>query len=80
MSDPRFGQTKQNFQVDDRVLIGRTTSPLLDDKTGTILGKAIEDVSDIYIVMLDEPTPDARAIILTEVCLTREFVSLVEAA
>jgi hypothetical protein len=72
-----FGQFKNNFAVDDRVIIGQTTSELLDGKSGTILGKAVEDRSDVYIVMLDEPTPYARAVCLTEVCLTREIKAIV---
>jgi hypothetical protein len=66
-----FGRMKQNFVVDQKVIIGQTTSPELDGMGGTILGKSVEDVSDVYIVMLDGPLSysDDKAITLTEVCL-----------
>ena len=60
---------KKNFPVNTRVLIEKTTDPNLDGQTGTILGKSFVHVLDHYIVLLDVPLPDFRAITLTEACL-----------
>lgn len=64
-----FGRLKQNLAADQRVVMGRTTSPLLDGKSGTILGKSFENACDIYIVLLDEPIDGQKAIVMTEACL-----------
>ena len=62
---------KKNFPLNARVMIENTTDPILDGQTGTILGKSIVDVLDYYIVLLDVPQPDFRAITITEVCLKK---------
>lgn len=64
-----FGRLKQNLQVDQRVVLGRTSSPLLDGKGGTILGQSIDDAYDAYIVLLDEPIEGQKPIVMTEACL-----------
>jgi hypothetical protein len=36
-----FGQIKNNFAVDDRVVIGQTGPSGLDGRTGVVLGKSM---------------------------------------
>lgn len=63
---------KKEFALKQRVRFVHTGGDkLLEGKTGTILGKSMVHVIDHYIVMLDEPTPDALAISITEACLER---------
>lgn len=69
-----FGVLKQNLSVDQAVVMGRTTDPHLDGKTGKIMGISSEGICDFYIIELDEPYPDDprrgyRAITLTEACI-----------
>lgn len=61
----------KNFALDEHVLIDNTTSVLLDGKMGTILGKAVEGLGDAYIILLDEPLPTHKAIVLVEACIFR---------
>lgn len=64
-----FGVLKQNLKVDQRVVIGRTNDKDLDGLVGTILGKSFDNLYDAYIVLLDEPYHDQKAINLTEACI-----------
>lgn len=62
-----------NFVVDERTIIDRTTDPELDGKSGTVVGKTADDLSNIYIVLLDHPLSCGdRAKNITEACLFRE--------
>ena len=45
------------------------TAGKLDNQTGQILGKAIVSVDDHYIVLLDIPTEEHLAVVITEHCL-----------
>lgn len=66
-----FGQLKQNFEIDQKVIIGRTTDENLDGQTGTIVGKSFNNICDFYIVLLDIPYPDGtKAINMIESCLS----------
>ena len=59
---------KKNFSLNARVKFVKTTGKL-DDQTGQILGKAIVSVEDHYIVLLDIPTEEHLAVVITEHCL-----------
>lgn len=59
---------KKNFAVNTKVKFVKTAGNL-DNQTGQILGKAIVHVEDYYIVLLDNPTEDRLAIVITEHCL-----------
>lgn len=62
----------KNLQVDQEVMIDRTTDPYLDSKTGKILGTSYQDqIVTFYIVGLDEPHPvtGVKAIQLIEGCV-----------
>ncbi len=72
MEDGLLGKLKQNFQVDQRVTINRTTDPELDGHRGTILGMASTYAEvDFYIVLLDTPHTKTgyKAIQMIESCL-----------
>ncbi len=64
-----FGRLKQNLDVDQRIVMGRTSDSNMDGKTGTILGKSFDNVCDVYIVLLDAPYNGQKAINLTEACI-----------
>ena len=65
-----FGNRKQNLSVDQRVVLGRTSSEDMDGATGTILGKSYDDsFIDSYIVLLDVPLNGQKAISLIEGCI-----------
>lgn len=64
-----FGVLKQNLATDQRVVIGRTTDPVLDGMGGTVLGKTSDNVCDTYIVLLDQPYLGQKAINITEACI-----------
>lgn len=60
------------MKINDKVKFVRTGSDIMDDKTGTILGKYGQDVyASYYIVMLDEKLADRDdlAVVITEHCL-----------
>lgn len=59
---------KKNFKLDQSVKLCHVGEPM-DGQTGTILGKSMEHVFDFYIVLLDTPLPDAKAVVLIESCL-----------
>ena len=59
---------KKNFPLNARVKFVKTTGKL-DDQTGQILGKAVVDIEDHYIVLLDIPTEEHLAVVITELCL-----------
>ena len=59
---------KKNFPLNARVKFVKTTGKL-DNQTGQILGKAIVSADDHYIVLLDIPTEEYRAVVITEHCL-----------
>jgi hypothetical protein len=61
------------FSVDDQVRIVRVGSGPLEQATGVILGPTMESMcpDGYYIVLLDVPLPDRRAIVITEHCLER---------
>ena len=61
---------KKEFKLNQKVRIVNVGGDVsIDGKTGYVLGKSFENVIDFYIVMLDEPRPDALAISITEACL-----------
>lgn len=55
------------FQVDDRVQIVECAE--LTGRTGTILGKAIDGPVPFWIVLLDEPLPENKALMVIDSCL-----------
>ena len=59
---------KKNFPLNTRVKFVKTTGKL-DNQTGQILGKAIVSIEDHYIVLLDIPTEEHLAVVITEHCL-----------
>lgn len=65
-----FGKFKNEFFTNQVVEIGQTSSPELDGQYVQILGKAVEDTSDVYIVLLSKPVDGKIATTITEVCLT----------
>lgn len=67
-----FGIMQQNFKPNQRVMIGQTSDPELDGATGSVIGVAVRNVPDIYIVSLDKPLSytDFEAITMPEVCLS----------
>ena len=69
----RVGKLGQNFRVDERVRMARTTDPELDGYCGTILGTSADDkVCAFYIIELDAPhSLGYRAITLIESCIDR---------
>jgi hypothetical protein len=59
------------FNIDDRVEFMSTGSSELDGKIGTVLGLYAHFAeSGFLIVLLDEPLPDRKAVVITENCLT----------
>lgn len=64
-----FGQFQNNFQPNQIVRIGQTTSHL-DGEEAQIIGVAVRNVVDAYIVLLREPEAGFSSIMITEVCLT----------
>ena len=61
---------KQSLKYNDRIKMHSTTSPQLDGKTGTLIGIYAEfPTNDCWIVELDEPQVDRRAIVLTDACI-----------
>jgi len=59
------------FNIDDRVEFMSTGSSELEGKTGTVLGPyAHYAESGFFIVLLDEPLPDRKAVVITEYCLS----------
>lgn len=61
--------TKKNFALKTPVRFIKTGGDVLENQTGTILGKSFVNVEDHYIVMLDVPLPDRLAVTITEHCL-----------
>lgn len=59
------------FNVNDSVRIVRVGQDRLDNATGVVLGPTMESMTPdgYYIVLLDVPLPDRRAIVITEHCL-----------
>jgi hypothetical protein len=61
---------KNNFSLNTPVRFVKTGGDVLENQTGTILGKSFSDpVCDHYIVMLDVPQKDRLAVTITEACL-----------
>jgi hypothetical protein len=61
---------KNTLKYNDRVVMHSTTSIDLDGKTGTLIGIAVALASNnFWIVELDEPHPDRRAIVLIDSCI-----------
>lgn len=64
---------KKNFNVDDQVkFVKLNPDSDLYDATGTILGKYMEGETDSYIVLLDNPFIDRKAVVILEGCLEHE--------
>ena len=60
------------LEFNNRVVMRDTTSTDLDNKRGTLMGIASQhDNNTFWIVELDEPLADRRAIVLTDSCLQR---------
>lgn len=64
-----FGKVKNNFEMNQMVVIGQTTSKELDGVEAQVIGIFTEDVSDTYILLLPNPINGQTGIVLTEVCL-----------
>ena len=60
---------KKNFALNTKVRFIKTGGDVLENQTGTILGKSFVNVDDHYIVLLDVPFPDRLAVTITEHCL-----------
>lgn len=60
---------KKNFELNTLVRIHSTGGVELEDRTGVILGTAMINVLDFYIVLLRKPTKTHKAIVITEACL-----------
>ena len=61
---------KIKLKYNDRVKIHSTSSSLLDGKTGTLSGIASKfPTQNFWIVELDIPLTENRAIVLTDACL-----------
>lgn len=61
---------KKEFKLDQRVrFINLPEDCNLLNEEGIILGKCFENVTDHYIVLLDNPTKTHKAIGMTESCL-----------
>lgn len=43
----------------------------LEGANGDVLGKSFVNVLDHYIVLLDKPFPEAKAVCITEACLEK---------
>jgi hypothetical protein len=67
---------KKEFKVDDRVrIVNINKSDKLFNAVGTIMGKSFVDhlnIADDYIVLLDDPLPHAKCVIMIESCLELE--------
>lgn len=58
------------LKYNDRVKMHSTTSPFLDNKTGTLSGIASKYPGhNFWIVELDEPLADRRSVVLTDACI-----------
>lgn len=61
---------KHILKYNDRIKMHSTTSHLLDGKSGTLIGIYTEcPENNFWIVELDEPLVDRRAIVLTDSCI-----------
>ena len=61
---------KEPLKFNDRVEMHSTTSTELDGKHGSLMGIASQDYNNTFwIVELDEPLADRRAIVLSNSCL-----------
>ena len=67
---------KKEFKVDDRVrIVNISKSDTLFNATGTIMGKSFFDylnIADDYIILLDDPLPHTKCVIMIESCLELE--------
>ncbi len=63
---------KKEFALKTKVRFVKTGGDVLENQTGTILGKSVVNVEDTYIVMLDKPMVDRLAVCITEHCLVAE--------
>jgi len=62
---------KQTLKLNDYVMMHSTNSDELDNNYGTLMGVACEfPGNNFWIVELDNPLADHRAIVLTDSCLT----------
>lgn len=64
-----FGKVKNNFGINQMVIIGNTTSEDLDGVEAQVIGIFNRDVSDTYILLLPHAINGHTGIVLTEVCL-----------
>ncbi len=65
-----FGRLNQNLNIDQRVVLGRTSDPEMDNLSGTIIGRSYTDPTmSVYIVLLDAPYKGQRGVCITEACL-----------
>lgn len=64
-----FGKVKNNFEMNQMVIIGQTSSKDLDGVEAQVIGIFSVDVSDTYILLLPHPIDGKTGIVLTEVCL-----------
>lgn len=68
------GKLGQNFAMNERVRMNRTTDVALDGAHGTVLGVSAKEYGcSFYIVQLDEPHPITGylAITLIESCIDK---------
>lgn len=70
MNEWRRGMDNKVLKYNDRVEIHSTSSLDLDGKSGTLMGISSDlPQNKFWIVELDEPLKDRRAIVLTDSCL-----------
>lgn len=60
---------KRDYKADDRVVLKPNFVPELAGRTGTILGQGTNGLIDQWIVLLDEPLPDYRAVLVSHLSL-----------
>jgi len=60
----------KNFKTGDKVEFHSTASTELDGKAGELLGIASAYPENNYwIVLLDEPLPERKAVVITDSCI-----------
>jgi len=63
----------KNFKTGNKVILHSTGSSKLDDKSGELIGIASAlPENNYWIVLLDEPLPERKAIVITDSCI-KEF-------
>ncbi len=66
---PPLGPFQKRFQLDDRVRFIKAIATI--EGTGTVLARATEGILDQYIVLLDNPLPERKALLLPSSALEK---------